>query len=124
MSPYLRLISLLLFVPFWAYVVWSWVRWLRADQRNIPKWRAVAASVGLFCATVSTVLSAFLFIYAVITGGYPFYDPAELLLMGVGSLTALLGIVAALVGKGEVTLAVAVISTLNLVLWFIDAMSQ
>jgi hypothetical protein len=124
MSPYRRLIPLLLFVPFWAYVVWSWVRWLRADQRNIPQWRAVVASVGLFCATVSTVLSAFLFIHAVITGGYTFYHPVELFCIRAGSVTALFGIVAALAGKGNVDGHVAVISTLNLLLWFIDAMSQ
>jgi hypothetical protein len=74
--------------------------------------------------TVSTVLSAFLLIHAVITGGYSLCHPVESFCIGVGSLTALLGIAAALVGEGNVRLFVAVISTLNLLLWFMDAMSQ
>ncbi len=114
----------ILFVPFWAYVVWTWFRRLGADQGNIPKWRAVVASVGLFSATISTALSAFLFIHAVITGGYPFYHPVELFCIRAGSLTALLGIVAALLGKANVDAHVAVISTLNLLLWVMDAMGQ
>jgi hypothetical protein len=124
MSPYSRLIPFVLFLPFWAYVVWVWVRWHKADQRNFPQWRAIVASVGLFCATVSTVLSAFLFIHAVITGGYPFYHPVELFCIGAGSLTAVLGIVAAVAGKGNVDGHVAVISMLNLLLWLIDAVAQ
>lgn len=124
MSPYLRLIPFVLFVPFWAYVVWTWIRQLRADRGNAPKWRAVVAFFGLFCATASTVLSAFLFIHAAITGGYPFYHSVELFCIRVGGLTALLGIIAAIAGKGKVDGHVAVISTLNLLLWIMDAVGQ
>ena len=112
------------FVLFWAYVVWSWVKWLRADHKNTRNWRAVATSAGLFFATISTVLGAFLFIHAVITGGYPFYHPVELFCIRVGSLTALLGIGAALAGNGNVRFSVAVISTLNFLLWIMDATWQ
>jgi len=123
-NPFARLIPLVLFVVFWAYVVWVCVRQLRSEQGNAPKWRSVVASLELFCATVSTVLSAFLFIHAVITGGYPFYHPVELFCIRVGGLTALLGIVAALAGKGRVDGHVAVISTANLLLWIMDAVGQ
>jgi hypothetical protein len=124
MHLYFRPLDLLLFVLFWAYVSWTWLKWLRTDQKDTPKWRAVAASAGLFCATVSTALGAFLFIHAAITGGYPFYHSVELFCIRVGGLTALLGIAAAITGKGKARLPVAVISTLNLLLWFVDAVSQ
>jgi hypothetical protein len=124
MSQYLRPIYSLLFVLFWTYVVWNWVKWFRSGQRDIPKWRAITTSVGLWCATVSTILSAFLFTHSVITGGYPFYHPVELFCIRAGGLTALLGLAAALIGKGNLRLSVAVISTLNLLLWFMDAIWQ
>jgi hypothetical protein len=124
MSPYYRVGPFVLFLPFWAYVVWCWVQWLRTDQKDIPKWRAAVAFVGLSCATLSTALSAFLFIHAVITGGYTYYHPVELFCIRAGTFTALLGIVGAVAGKGNVDGHVAVISILNLLLWFIDGVSQ
>lgn len=124
MSVYSRLIPFVLFVPFWAYLVWAWLRQIKTEQGNAPKWRVGVAWFGLVAATASTLLSAFLFLHAVVTGGYPFYHPVELFCIGVGSLTALLGIVAAIAGKGKVDGHVAVISTLNLLLWLIDAVGQ
>jgi hypothetical protein len=59
-----------------------------------------------------------------ITGGYPFYHPVELFCIRVGSLTALLGVAAALAGKGKPRLSVAVISSLNFLLWLLDAIWQ
>jgi Zn-dependent protease with chaperone function len=57
------------------------------------------------------------------TGGYPFYHPIELMCIRWGTLTALLGIVAAAMGrKGRIPLAI--ISVLNLVLWFAAGMAQ
>lgn len=81
---------------------------------------------GLCFATASTGLSAFLFVHATLTGGYPYYHPVELFCIGMGSLTALLGLVAAIRGKGKLKLrrSVAAIATLNLLLWFADAMWQ
>jgi hypothetical protein len=64
------------------------------------------------------------FIHATVTGGYAFYHPVELFCIRVGSLTALLGLAARLTGRGKVRLAVTVISTLNLLLWFMDAVWQ
>ena len=120
LRPFPSLVSLL----FWGYVVWNWVAWLRSTQKDSPKWRAVTAVVGLCFATSSTILSAFLFVHASITGGYAFYHPVELFCIRVGSLTALLGIVCALMGKGKLRIHVAVVSVMNFLLWFADAMAQ
>jgi hypothetical protein len=89
-----------------------------------PKWRANAALAGLCLATFSTILAVFLFSHAVITGGYPFYHPVELFCIRYGFLTGLLGLLASIVGKGQLRPHVAAISTLNLVFWFIDAAAQ
>ncbi len=78
---------------------------------------------GLCCATISTVLDAFLYVHAVFTGGYPLFHPVELMCIRLGSLTAMLGIICALAGKGRLRLSVAIISIFNLLLWFSDAMA-
>ncbi|MEQ1354267.1 MAG: hypothetical protein ABLT11_09630 [Candidatus Acidiferrum sp.] len=88
------------------------------------KWRAGVFLSGLVFATLSTVLSSFLFVHAAFTGGYPFYHPVEPLCIRYGSLTALLGILASIAGNGALRLVVAAISTLNLLIWFADAMGQ
>jgi len=44
--------------------------------------------------------------------------------MGIGAWTALAGLAAAIAGKGNGRISVAVISMLNLLLWFIDGASQ
>ena len=80
--------------------------------------------VGYCFATVSTVLSAFMFVHATFTGGYPFYHPVELFCIRVGTLTALLGLVATIFGKGRLRLPGGIVSGLNLLMWFADAMAQ
>jgi hypothetical protein len=79
---------------------------------------------GLCLATISTVLSAFLFIHAAIVGGYPLGHPVELFCLRVGGQTALFGLIAAIAGKGKLRIPVSVISTFNLLVWFIDAVGQ
>jgi hypothetical protein len=124
MHLHLQPVSLFMFVLLWSYVAWNWVRWLRAGEKERPTWRIVVIVAGLCFATISTILSAFLYIHAVITGGYPFYDPVELFCIRAGALTALLGLAASFAGKGKLRLSVAVISTLNLLLWYIAGMAQ
>lgn len=124
MRLYLKPITSILFLLFWGYLDWTWVRWIKSGDKQNPTWRSVTAIVGLCFATISTALSAFLYIHAVFTGGYGFYDPIELFCIRVGALTSLLGLAASFVGKGRLRIPVAVISSLNLLLWFIDAVTQ
>jgi hypothetical protein len=79
--------------------------------------------VGLCCATISTILDTFLYVHAVFTGGYPLFHPVELVCIQLGSLTAMLGIICALAGKGRLRLPVTIISIFNMLVWFSDAMS-
>jgi len=80
--------------------------------------------VGLLCATLSVGLNVFLYVHALYTGGYPFFHSVELMCIRWGTLTALLGIVAASVGKGRGRAPLAAISALNRVLWFAASMAQ
>jgi hypothetical protein len=80
--------------------------------------------MGLLCATLSVTLHAYLYIHALYTGGYPFYHPVELLCIGWGALTAFLAIVATTLGKGRGRVPLAIISVLNLMLWFLAAVAQ
>jgi hypothetical protein len=114
----------LFFAAFCAYVFWQWLRPLKSLREAMPRWRANTALAGLCFATFSTVLSAFLYVHAFFTGGFPFYHPVELFCIRYGFLSALLGLIASLVGKGSLRPHVALASFLNLFLWFADAMAQ
>src|SRR6516165_10321831 len=100
MPPYLQVIPSLIFLFLCSYVTWSWIAWFRSRGPVQPIWRTTALVFGLCFASVSTVLSAWLFIHAAFTGGYPFYHPIELFCIRVGTFTGLLGLVMAVAGKG------------------------
>jgi hypothetical protein len=124
MPLFLNPIPWLIFLLLCVYVIRQWVKWFTPREVITPKWRAVTTVAGFSFATLSTGLSVFLFVHAAFTGGYPFYHPVELFCIRFGSLTALIGLVSATVGKGKLRPHVAVVSTLNLLLWFLDAMWQ
>ena len=124
MPRYLSVTAVLLLLLLGAGVALAWFRWLRQREQLTPKWRSGTFLVGLCFATFSTALSIFLMIHAAFTGGYSFYHPVELFCIRFGGLTALLGIVASIAGKGRLRLYVAGLSTLNLLLWFMDAVAQ
>jgi hypothetical protein len=124
MPRYLSLTDVLLLLLLGAGVASAWFRWLRQREELTPQWRAGTFLVGLCLATFSTALSIFLLVHAVFTGGYSFYHPAELFCIRFGGLSALLGTVASIAGKGSSRLYVALLSTLNLLLWFTDAVAQ
>jgi hypothetical protein len=89
--------------------------------------------LGFVCATISTALSTWLYVHALYTGGYPVhytfkdgysgFHPVEWRLIQWGGLAALAGIVFAVASGGTGRTVVAVISVLNLLSWFGDAMS-
>lgn len=118
------LVAYPMFVAFWIFVGWAWFRWARSGETISPRWRAAIGIAGFLFATVSTLLSGFLFIHATITGGYSFYHPVELFCIRLGSFTALLGLVAAILGKGKLRLPNLLVSAINLLLWIGDAAAQ
>ena len=112
-------------VAFYSYVVWNWFRWAGSSEEVLPKWRSFTAIAGFCVVTVSTVLSAFIWVHAVFTGGFPLIPPSriELFCILMGGLTALLGLIASFAGKGKLRLPTAIASVVNLCLWFLDANS-
>jgi hypothetical protein len=124
MPRYFSVIWTVLYLLFTAYVAWVWIRWFRLAEKVTPKWRSAVAVSSLLLATLSTLLSVFLFVHAAFTGGYPFMSPPELFFLRLGLLSGLLGLIAAIVGKGRLLHHVAIISVLNLLLWLMDAMGQ
>jgi hypothetical protein len=124
MHLYLEPISLFVNVLFVGFVTWNWVRWLRPGEKKFQAWRTVAIAIGLCFATISSILSEFLYIHAIFTGGYPLFDPVGLFCLRIGTLASLLGLATALVGNGKLRLSIAAISIFNLLLWFVEAMAQ
>jgi hypothetical protein len=120
----MSLIGFLLLPLLGAGVASAWFRWLRLPEPLTPKWRAGIFFVGLCFATFSTSLSIFLLAHAMFTGGYSFYHPVELFCIGFGGLAALFGLAGSIAGKGTLRFYVAALSTLNLLLWFMDAAAQ
>lgn len=112
------------FLVFWIYVTWAWVRWFRSRKSAGAPQRGRTTGAALGLATISTLLSGFLYVHAMYTGGYPYYDPVELFCLRIGLLTALLGLVLGLIGGRIVRIPIVIISTLNLLLWLIDSIAQ
>ena len=123
MRVYITPIWVIVSLCLWGYVLWSWTTWLKLGEKEAPGWRAIIVVAGLCLATISTALNAFLYVHAVFTGGYPLFHPIELMCIRLGSLTAMLGIICALAGKGRLRLSVTIISIFNLLVWYSDAMA-
>jgi hypothetical protein len=123
MPRYFHPTSFIFSILYCGFLLWCWVAWFRPKPK-VQEWRTAALLVGLVFTTLSAALHVYLYVHALYTGGYPFYHPVELMCIRWGSLTALLGIVAASVGKGRGRVPLAIISVLNLFIWFTDAMAQ
>ena len=65
-----------------------------------------------------------MYVHAAYTGGYPFYHPVELFCLRYGALSALAGLLIAIMGKGATRVHILAISLVNLAIWYIDAMAQ
>jgi hypothetical protein len=123
MPRYFHLPSFAFYILYCSFLLWCWAAWFRGKPK-VREWRTAVLLVGLLCITVSVALSVYLYVHALYTGGYPFCHPVELMCIRWGSLTALLGIVAASVGKGPGRVPLAIISVLSLMMWFAGAMAQ
>jgi hypothetical protein len=124
MPPYFHLPWFIFFLFYCGFLIWYWAAWLKSKPKVLQNWRVAVLLVGFLCATLSVMLNNYLYVHALYTGGYRFYHPVELMCIRWGTLTALLGIVFAIAGKGRGRIPLAVISALNLLLWFADAMAQ
>ena len=114
-----------LLIGFSVYTVSTWLRWCRAEVRlSPPRWRSGIAVLGFGASTASLTLIVALGVHALITGGFPYYSPPLILAFRLGFLTALCGVVAALIGTGQLKVPTIVSSLLCLLIWFVEAMAQ
>src|ERR1700747_2415786 len=91
-----------LLLAFCVYVVRSWVRWFRVEVKlSPPRWRSGITTIGFGASTVSLTVIVTLGVHAFITGGLPYYSPPLMMAFRMGFLTALCGVLAALIGKGQ-----------------------
>lgn len=107
-----------------GYAIWQWRLWFTTSESLLPRSRRVLF-VGLCLATCSTALCVFLIVHAILTGGYSYYHPIEMLCLALGCLTASLGFVyAVLAGRGRLSPHIALLSVINAVIWIMDAIRQ
>lgn len=105
------------------YVTRTWLRWRRINAKPVgPRWKSRLAVSGFLLSTTSLVLIVALGVHAFTTGGFAYNDPMLLLAFRIGYLTALLGMVAALVGAGQLEVPTIVCSVLCLLIWFGESM--
>jgi len=114
-----------LLIAFCAYVTRSWVRWSRNQVKlTPPRWRSGITIIGFGASTTSLAVIVALGAHALITGGLPYYHPILMLAFRVGFLTALGGVLAALIGTGQLEVPTTFSSLLCLLIWFVEAMAQ
>jgi hypothetical protein len=107
------------------YVARTWMRWSRNDPRPArPQWRSGITAVGFAASTVSLAVIVSLAIHALITGGLRYYHPVLLFAARFGFVAALLGIVAALIGSGQLEVPTIVCSGLCLLIWFVEGVAS
>jgi len=80
--------------------------------------------IGFALTTASLLVIVVLAVHALITGGLPYYHPILLRAMGIGILTALASMIAALIGTGQLENPTIAVSGLCLLIWFVEAMAQ
>ena len=112
-------------IAFCVYVVRTWLRWSRAEVKlSPPRWRSGGTTIGFGASTASLTLIVALGIHALITGRFSYYSPPLMLAFSVGFLTALCGVLAAVIGTGQLEVPTFASSLLCLLIWFVAAIAQ
>jgi hypothetical protein len=107
------------------YVAQTWMRWSRNDPRLAkPQWRSGITAFGFGATTVSLAVIVSLAVHALITGGLRYYHPLLLFAARLGFVTALLGMIAALIGSGQLEVPTIVCSGLCLLIWFVEGVAS
>lgn len=114
-----------LLIAFCVYVVRSWVRWSRsAVKLTEPRWRSGITTFGFAAASISLATIIALGAYAIFTGGLGYDHPLLIFAFRIGFLTGLLGVLAALIGKGQLEKPTIVSSLVCLLIWLMGAVAQ
>lgn len=120
-----RIIVWGLLLTFCVYVVRNWIRWSRSEVKlTAPRWRSGVTIIGFAGASISLGVIIAVGTHAIFTGGLPYYHPILMLAFRIGFLTALIGVLAALIGKGQLEKPTIISSLLCLLIWFAEALAQ
>lgn len=120
-----RLTAWGLLIAFCSYIVRSWVRWSRSDVKlAAPRWRSAVTLFGFLTVNVSLAVFIAVGVHAIFTGGLPYYHPVLILAFRIGFLAALMGMLAALIGKGQLDKPTIISSLLCLLIWFAEGLAQ
>jgi hypothetical protein len=112
-------------IAFCVYIVRTWLRWSRSEERlSPPRWRSGITAFGFGASTASLTLIVALGVHAIITGGFQHYSVPLMLAFHIGILTALCGLLAALIGTGQLEVPTIVSSLFCLLVWFVEGMAQ
>jgi hypothetical protein len=94
------------------------------SRHATPVWRAIAGIASSGAAAASAMLYSSTAVYARWTGGFSFYDPALMRIYRYGFLSALLGVLLAVLAKGRVRVGTVSLSVFMLLLWILVAESE
>ena len=120
-----RIVVWVLLITFCTYVVRSWIRWSHVQVKlTAPRWRSGITTLGFAASTMSLTVIVAIGVHALFTGGLPHYSPLLMLAFRVGFLTALCGVLAALIGKGQLEVPTIISSLLCLLIWFVEGIAQ
>ena len=113
----------LLFAGFCIYVCLSWFRCLRVMPKGSLSAQRLVGAAAFASATISVGLWGFLLVHALITRGYPFYHPVEMLCIRLGMLLGLVGLVGAYLAQGELRRPATITSSVVILLWLMVGLS-
>lgn len=106
-------------------LIWGWIKFARLPQlRTIT---SILSLLGLILTTASATLAVFMFVHAVRTGGYPYYDDRALHIYRWGMLLAVGGASLGIAGafqRGLLRWQPPVSSMCLLVLWVMGALGE
>jgi hypothetical protein len=124
-APMDGLIVYALLLGLALFVAMTWARWIAADAKFVePRWRSLFATIGFVFSTSSLVMIIALAIHALVTGGLPYYSRPLMAAFGLGFLTAIAGVLGAILGKGPLEIPTIISSLLCLAFWLMEAVAQ
>jgi hypothetical protein len=108
-----------------AILIWAVQRWWHTSPKiSEPAWRSYFAFAAISLAGISSLLWLISEIWAVVIGGFPYYDPVLLRFYRWGGWTGLAGLLASLAGKGKLRWPAFGLSFLMEVFWASAAIGE
>lgn len=118
------MLLLILLIPLAAYMGRAFWKWGRTPEQRAHGWRAGSGLLSFGLATTSLLMFWYTGIRAHVHGGFPYYAPLLLKLMGTGFGLGILGLMFGLVSKGRLRWPAVFSSFIMATLWVIVAAGE